>query len=54
MDTTTPTIAQIYQHRSIRAYKPDPVGRELVEQIVTAGQRASTSSNLQQYSVVVV
>lgn len=50
----TPTIEQIYKHYSVRAYQPDPVPRELVEQIVAAGQRASTSSNLQLFSVVAV
>ncbi len=49
---TTPTIELIHQHGSVREYKPDPVPEALVEEIVTAGQRASTSSNLQTYSVV--
>ncbi|MCX6018458.1 MAG: NADPH-dependent oxidoreductase [Chloroflexi bacterium] len=44
----------LHSHRSIRAYKPDPLPRALVEGIVAAGQRASTSSNLQTYSVVAV
>ena len=51
---TTPTIEQIYKHASIRRYKSDPVPREMVEMVVAAGQRASTSSNLQTYSVVAV
>ncbi|MFC2036956.1 NADPH-dependent oxidoreductase [Chloroflexota bacterium] len=51
---STPTIEQIHRHASIRAYKPDPVPARLVETIVAAGQRASTSSNLQTYSVVAV
>lgn len=50
----TPTIEQIYRHASVRAYKPDPVPAELVKAIVAAGQRTSTSSNLQTYSVVAV
>jgi nitroreductase len=54
MHMTTPTIEQIYRHYSVRAYKPDPVPTGLVEAIVAAGQRASTSSNLQTYSVVAV
>lgn len=49
-----PTIEQIYKHASIRKYNPEPVPRELVENIVAAGQRASTSSNLQTYSTVAV
>ena len=50
---TTATIRQIHQHGSVRSYKPDPVSPDMIRQIVTAGQRASTSSNLQMYSVVV-
>jgi FMN reductase (NADPH) len=50
----TPTIEQIHKHASIRAYKPDPVPADLVESIVAAAQRSSTSSNLQTYSVVAV
>lgn len=51
---TTPTIEQIHRHASVRRYKPDPLPAEMVEQIVAAGQRSSTSSNLQTYSVVAV
>jgi FMN reductase (NADPH) len=51
---STPTIAQIYCHASVRSYRPDPIPADVVETIVTAGQRASTSSNLQTYSVVAV
>ena len=50
---TTPTIELIYRHGSVREYKTDPVPDALVEKVVAAGQRASTSSNLQTYSVVV-
>ena len=51
---STPTVEQIYQHFSVRAYRPDPVPQAMVETVVAAGQRASTSSNLQLYSVVAV
>ena len=50
----TQTIEQIQRHASVRSYKPDPVPPALVEAIVAAGQRASTSSNLQMWSVVAV
>jgi FMN reductase (NADPH) len=50
----TPTIEQIHRHWSVRDYKPDPVPEEMIETIVAAGQRSSTSSNLQMYCVVVV
>ena len=51
---STPTIDQIYQHVSVRQFRPDPVPVELVEEIVAAAQRSATSSNLQMYSVVAV
>ena len=54
LSTTTPTIEQIHKHASIRAYKPDPVPRELVETIVAAGQRGSTSSNMQFTTAIAV
>ncbi|MCS7011612.1 MAG: nitroreductase family protein, partial [Anaerolineales bacterium] len=44
----------IHRHASVRRYKPDPVPLPLIETIVQAAQRASTSSNLQTYSVVAV
>jgi nitroreductase len=50
---SNPTIELIHHHGSVRHYKQDPVPQQLVEEIVSAGQRASTSSNLQTYSVVV-
>jgi FMN reductase (NADPH) len=51
---TTPTIEQIHAHGSVRKYRPDAVPPSLVEMIVAAGQRSSTSSNLQTYSVIAV
>jgi FMN reductase (NADPH) len=50
---STPVIKVIHQHGSVRQYKPDPVPEEQIREIVAAAQRASTSSNLQTYSVVV-
>ena len=50
----TPTIEQIFRHASVRQYKQDPVSTEMVETVVAAGQRSSTSSNLQTYSVVAI
>ncbi|MCF6278364.1 MAG: NADPH-dependent oxidoreductase [Anaerolineales bacterium] len=48
------TLDLIYAHGSVRRYKHDPLPASVIETIVTAGQRASTSSNLQTYSVVAV
>jgi len=50
----TATMEVIHRHASVRSYKSDQVAKELVEEIVVAGQRASTSSNMQCYSVVAV
>lgn len=49
---TNPTIELMHQHGSVRQYKPDPVPLEMIETILSAGQRAATSSNLQMYSVI--
>ena len=51
---TTPTIDLMHRHGSVRSYRPDPVPPDLVESLVAAAQRASTSSNLQVASVVAV
>ena len=50
---STPTIDLIHKHGSARNYLPDPVSMELVREIVGAGQRASSSSNLQSFSVII-
>jgi FMN reductase (NADPH) len=47
-----PTIDLIRSHRSIRKYKPDPVTREQLQAILESAQMASSSSNVQAYSVV--
>ncbi len=46
-------IDTIQQHRSIRKYKPDPVPDTLLEEILAAGIRASSSGNMQAYSIIV-
>jgi len=51
---TNSTFELIHCHGSVRRYKPDPVPAETIEALVVAGQRASTSSNLQMTSVVAV
>lgn len=50
---TTPTIELMHRHGSVRNYKPDPIPEAVINQIIAAAQAASTSSNLQAYSVVV-
>ncbi|AJS60992.1 oxygen-insensitive NADPH nitroreductase [Paenibacillus sp. IHBB 10380] len=48
------TLALLMNHRSIRAYKDTPVSQGQLASIVAAGQMASTSSNVQAYSVIAV
>jgi len=46
-------INAIRQHVSIRQYKADLVSDELLEEILEAGIRASSSGNMQTYSIIV-
>ena len=50
----TPTLQLMRRHGSVRKYKDEPVPVEVVEAIVHAAQRGSTSSNLQVVSIVAV
>ena len=43
----------IFNHRSIRKYKSDPIEDIVLEEILAAGTRASTTGNMQVYSMVV-
>lgn len=49
-----PTLDLIHRHTSVRHYKSDPLPEGWIDEIVSAGQCASTSSNLQAYSVIAV
>ena len=46
-------LETIFKHRSIRKYKPDPVQEKILNQILEAGTRASTTGNMQVYSMIV-
>lgn len=48
------TIARLLAHRSVRAYRTDPLPDGTIETLVAAGQSAASSSNLQLWSVVAV
>ncbi len=48
------TLAVLLAHRSVRAYLPDVLPPQTLEILVAAAQSASTSSNLQTWSVVAV
>lgn len=47
-------LNRIHAHGSVRNYKGDPVDNKIIETIIAAAQRTSTSSNLQAYSVIAV
>jgi len=46
-------INALFQHKSIREYKPDNIGDALLKKILEAGTRASTTGNMQVYSIIV-
>jgi nitroreductase len=43
----------LFKHRSIRKFKSDPIDKSLLNKILEAGSRASTTGNMQVYSIVV-
>ncbi len=46
-------FSQLHGHRSIRQYRPDAIAPELLDEILSAGVRASSSGNMQSYSIIV-
>ncbi|MBY8028553.1 nitroreductase family protein [Vibrio fluvialis] len=46
-------LQALHAHRSIRRYHPDAIAPELLEEILQAGIRASSSGNMQSYSIIV-
>lgn len=46
-------IQQILNHRSIRKYKSDPIPDDILQEILQAGIRTSSSGNMQTYSIIV-
>ncbi|WCW86680.1 nitroreductase family protein [Pseudomonas aeruginosa] len=49
-----PTIMTLLSHKSVRNFLADPLPSGAIETMVAASQSAATSSNLHQWSVVVV
>jgi nitroreductase len=43
----------IMNHRSIRKYKSKPIGESILNDILLAGTRASTTGNMQVYSIII-
>lgn len=48
-----PMFDTILEHRSIRKYTRDPIPRVVLDYILEAGTRASTTGNMQVYSIIV-
>lgn len=48
-----PIYDLIHSHRSIRSYQNKPVPEEVLERILQAALRASSSGNMQAYSIIV-
>lgn len=46
-------LKTIFEHRSIRSYKEDAIPSEILNEILEAGTRASTTGNMQVYSMIV-
>ena len=47
------TLKTLLEHRTIRNYKSDPIPQEILDKILESGIRASTTGNMQVYSVIV-
>lgn len=47
------TYQSLVRHRSIRKYKPDPVPNDVLDRVLHAASRASSSGNMQPYSIIV-
>lgn len=43
----------IFKHRSVRKFRPDPVPAAVMERLLLAASRASTTGNMQLYSIIV-
>lgn len=44
----------VEQRRSVRGFKPDPVPRDIIEQVFNSAQRAPSNCNTQPWNVVIV
>ncbi len=47
------TLDTLLRHRSIRKFKADPVSEDILQEILLAASRASTTGNMQVYSIIV-
>jgi len=46
-------LQTLLEHRTIRKYRPQPIPEIVLEKILQAGVRASTTGNMQVYSIIV-
>ena len=53
INNTLAMIKEIELHRSVRKYLDRPVSRDVLDEILAAGTRASNTGNMQLYSMVV-
>lgn len=53
-DPTNGVLQSLLEHRSVRAFRPDPLPPGTLETLVAAAQSAPSSSNLQVWSLVAV
>ncbi|MGF1710274.1 nitroreductase family protein [Vibrio kagoshimensis] len=46
-------LSHLHSHRSIRQYKSQEIPQEVLDEVLQAGIRASSSGNMQSYSIIV-
>ena len=46
-------IKEIKEHRSIRNYESTPIPQEVLDRLLESATRASTTGNMQLYSIVI-
>ncbi|QBE63790.1 NADPH-dependent oxidoreductase [Pseudoduganella lutea] len=54
VDTLNPVLETLFSHRSVRAFRPDPLPAGTLDVLVAAAQSAPSSSNLQVWSAIAV
>lgn len=47
------TVETLLNHKTIRNYKPDPIDDKILNTILESGFRASTTGNMQVYSIII-
>jgi len=53
MNKMNPTLGTLMNHRSVRTYVDRPIPEETLQQVLQAATRASTTGNMQLYSIIV-